>query len=162
MGCKMITAEEMVKQKGQEIITVPPDTTIYHALQVMLAHRIGAVLVKEGDEFVGIWTERDLMANTVTPGFDPNTARIRDYMVTGLQSAPHDESAYRLFDKFLGIRLRHLLIEKDGRFIGLLSTGDVIKTCLVEKADELKQLNSIVGWEYYENWRWKKHGTATQ
>jgi CBS domain-containing protein len=152
----MITAEEMVKQKGREIISTPPDTTIHDALQVMLAHRIGAILVKEGNHFVGIWTERDLMANAVTPGFDPNTARIGDYMVTGLQSAPHDESALRLFDKFLGICLRHLLIEKDGKFIGLLSTGDVIKTCLVEKTLELKQLNSIVGWEYYENWRWKR------
>ena len=150
----MKTAEEMVKEKDQEIISVTPDSTILEALHVMLQHRIGAILVKEGDQCVGIWTERDLMANTVTPGFDAKTACIKDYMVTGLHSAPHNEPALKLFDKFLGIRLRHLLIEKDGKYIGLVSTGDVIRTCLVEKSTELKELNSIVGWEYYENWKW--------
>jgi signal-transduction protein with cAMP-binding, CBS, and nucleotidyltransferase domain len=152
----MKTAEEMVKEKGQEIFSVSPETTIFEALQVMLKHRIGAILVKKDDQFVGIWTERDLMANTVLPGFDPKTALIKDYMVKGLQDAPCNEPVYKLFDKFLGIRLRHLLIKKDDKYLGLLSTGDVMKTFLVEKSLELEELNSIVSWEYYENWRWKK------
>ncbi len=152
----MKTAEDMVREKGQEICNVPPDATILDALQVMLKHRIGAILVKENDKLVGIWTERDLMANTATPGFDPKTALIKDYMTTDLLSAPCTESAFGLFDKFVGIRLRHLLIEKDGKYIGIVSTGDVMRTLLVEKTQELQQLNSIVSWEYYENWKWDK------
>ena len=60
-----------------------------------------------------------------------------------------------LKDKFLGLKLRHLLIEKEGKYIGLLSIGDVIKASIQEKDQELKNLNAMVSWEYYENWRWK-------
>jgi hypothetical protein len=51
--------------------------------------------------------------------------------------------------------LRHLLIEKNGEFIGVLSSGDVMKANLNEKTKELEELNAMVSWEYYENWRWK-------
>ena len=154
----MKTAQDMLNEKegGEALISVAADTTIHDALKVMLELRIGAILVEENGKQIGIWTERDLMENAITPGFDPKTAKIGDLMVTGLQSASYAETAYNLLDKFLGIRLRHLLIEKDGEYIGLLSTGDVIKTCLMEKTAELENLNSIVSWDYYEDWRWKK------
>lgn len=152
----MKTAEEMVKEKGGEIISVSPDTTIQDTLRVMLQHRIGAILVKDGDSLVGIWTERDLMSDTLKPGFDPATELVKDHMTTGLQFARHDESAFDLFDKFLGIRLRHLLIEKDGQYIGLVSTGDVIRTCLNERTTKLEELNAMVSWEYYEDWKWHR------
>jgi signal-transduction protein with cAMP-binding, CBS, and nucleotidyltransferase domain len=152
----MRTAEDIVKEKNFEIISVPPDSSINDALQLMIKNQIGAMLVKKGEEIVGIWTERDLMRNTVTAGFNPNTAKIGDYMTTGLLSAPHDNSCYELLDKFLGMRLRHLLIKKDEKYIGLISVGDVIKSCLQAKDDELRKLNKFVSWEYYENWRWRK------
>ena len=57
-------------------------------------------------------------------------------------------------DKFLGLRLRHLPVEKEGEFIGLLSVGDVLKASLHEKTEELEKLNGMVSWDYYEEWRW--------
>jgi signal-transduction protein with cAMP-binding, CBS, and nucleotidyltransferase domain len=128
------------------------DTTIYDALKVMLEKRIGAIVIKSQQAIVGIWTERDLMRNTVTPGFDPKIAKIGDYMVTDLLSAKHTATVYQLLDTFLGRRLRHLLIEKDGAYIGILSTGDVVKAELLEKTEELKELSSMVNWQYYDNW----------
>ncbi|MEJ2536517.1 MAG: CBS domain-containing protein [Calditrichia bacterium] len=151
----MKTAEQMIKEKGNHLISVSPDTTIYDALRLMIEKQIGAILVKKDDEIVGIWTERDLMRNTVTAGFDARTAKIGDYMTTGLKSAPAGDTVYMLKDKFLGLKLRHLLIEKEGKYIGLLSVGDVIKASIQEKDRELKDLNAMVSWEYYENWRWK-------
>ena len=152
----MRNAEEILKDKDYEIISVSPETPISEALQLMIKNQIGAMLVKDKDEIVGIWTERDLMRNTVTAGFDPSTAKIGDYMTTGLLSAPHDNSCYELLDKFLGMRLRHLLIMKEEKFIGLVSIGDVIKSCLQAKDEELRKLNKFISWEYYENWGWRK------
>ena len=54
-----------------------------------------------------------------------------------------------------GLRIRHLLVEKEGRPIGLLSAGDVMKATLEMKNRELKALNAMVSWDYYEDWRWK-------
>lgn len=151
----MKTAEDILREKNRELVCVAPDATIHDALKVMIENNIGAILIKETDRIIGIWTERDLMKNSVQPGFDPVKARIGDYMVTGLKSAPHTDTIIMLMDKFLGIRLRHLLIEKDGQYIGMLSTGDVIKASLMEKEQELKELNAIFSWEYYDNWRWR-------
>lgn len=151
----MRTAEEMLKEKGDHMIYVSPETTISDALRLMIEKQIGAILVKEKDQIVGIWTERDLMRNTITAGFDVSSAKVADYMTTGLKAAPHSDTVYKLLDKFLGLRLRHLLIEKEGEYVGLLSIGDVIKASLIEKDQELKKLNAMISWEYYENWRWK-------
>lgn len=151
----MKLAEDILNEKGKELISVPEDTTISKALEVMIENKIGAILVRRDENIVGIWTERDLMRNTVSGGFDPATAIIKDYMVTGLISAPASDDVYHLMDKFLGLRLRHLLIEKDGNYIGLLTTGDAIKATLHQKNKELKDMNEMLSWEYYENWRWK-------
>lgn len=150
----MKNAEDILKEKGRDLICVNDDSTIDKALEVMLEHKIGSILVKVNGRIEGIWTERDLMRNSMMDGFDVKTAKIKDYMVTGLHSAPADSSVLMLMDKFLGLRLRHLLIEKNGEYIGMLSTGDVIKATLNEKNRELKELNAILSWEYYENWRW--------
>jgi CBS domain-containing protein len=152
----MRTAAEILQDKDSQIISVTPDTTIIEALRVMIKNHIGGILIQEGDNIVGIWTERDLMRNSITANFDVKVAKIKDYMTTGLLSAPHTDTVYQLLDKFLGMRLRHLLIEKDGSYIGLLSIGDVIRATLLEKDVELRKLNAIVSWEYYENWQWRK------
>ncbi len=152
----MRTAEQILQDKEHHLIAVSPDTSIAEALQLMIKNQIGAMLIKENGQIVGIWTERDLMRNTMTAGFNAKTARIGDYMTTGLPSAPHDDSCYQLLDKFLGLRRRHLLIKKDDQYLDLLSIGDVIRSCLQAKDEELRKLNAFVSWEYYENWRWRK------
>ena len=150
----MRNAGDIIEKKGVHVISVPVDTTIRAALETMVKNKIGAMLViGENDKVSGIWTERDLMRNTITDGFDPDTAKIGDLMSTNLQFAPHTATVYELMDKFLGLRLRHLLIQKDGEYIGLLSIGDAIRACLREKTDELHDLNAIVSWEYYEDWK---------
>jgi signal-transduction protein with cAMP-binding, CBS, and nucleotidyltransferase domain len=149
----MKTAEEILREKARDIISVTPETTIEEALQLMVYHKIGAILIKDGEDITGIWTERDLMQDVLQEGFDFKQSVIGDYMTTGLLSAPHTDSCYELMDKFLGMRLRHLLIEKNGRYIGMLSAGDVMKETLLEKTREYETLNFKVSWDYYEDWR---------
>lgn len=152
----MITAMEMLSAKGGQVFSVARDATVFDAVKIMNQNNIGAILIKEGEQIVGIWTERDLLKNTMEDTFDPKTAKIADYMVTELKYAGHDETLYQLQDKFLGMRLRHMLIKRDGEFVGLLSAGDVMKSILNQKQKELRDLNAMVGWEYYDNWRWDK------
>lgn len=151
----MKTAEDILSEKGGKIISVTHDTTIHDALELMIAKKVGAVIVKKENHIIGIWTSRDLMRNTVSENFDPKTSRIADYMVTNIFSAPCTDTAFNLMDKFLGLRINHLLVEKNGEYIGMLSTGDVMKATIQEKTEELDQLNTMVSWEYYEEWKWK-------
>ena len=151
----MKTAEDIIEAKGGNVVSVTPTTTIHAALKVMVENKIGAVLIVDEERIAGIWTERDLMRNTLTEWFNPKVAQIKNYMVSDVQFASHDDSIYDLMDKFLGLRLRHLPIERDGEFIGLLSIGDVLKACLHEKTLEFEKIYGMVSWDYYEEWKWE-------
>lgn len=150
------TAEDLLNEKGAGLVAVPSETTIHDALRIMNEKRVGAILVEDGGTIVGIWTERDLMRNTLEPAFDPKTAKIKDWMTTRLVSCPVDTELDALADKILGLRLRHLLIERDGRYIGLLSSGDVIRAELQVRTERMQELDELVHLEYYEAWRWTK------
>ena len=151
----MQTAKNMVADKGREIVSVPVGTTIFATLEKMNQKRVGAILVTRDEIIIGIWTERDLMQDIIHEGLDLKITLIEEYMTTRLISAPHTDTVFNLMDKFLGLRVRHLLIEEDGNIIGLVSGGDVMKCVIHEKDSELKQLNSMVSWDYYEDWKWK-------
>ena len=137
------------------MICVSPRTTVTDALQLMTEHRIGAIVVKDKDKLVGIWTERDLMRNTLAEGFDPSSDEVSKYMVTGLKYASYDETVYQLQDKFLGMRLRRLPIKKKRTCIGIVSTGDVMRILLNDMQEQLDEAKSLASWQYYENWRWR-------
>lgn len=149
----MKTAEDIIEDKHREIVSISWDQTVYQTCRKMVDAKIGAILVKKGEEFVGIWSERDLLRNITTEGFDPKTAIVGDYMTSPLRTASHSTRIYKLEEMFLGLFLRHILIEKDGEYIGMLSIGDVLRAGLLEKERQFKDLNDFVSWDYYENWK---------
>ena len=138
------------------MVCISPDQVIREAIRLMTAKKIGAILVKKEDKIVGIWTERDLLYNSNQPEFDPNTDLIGDYMTTSLHTAHHDTSILKIKEMFLGLFIRHVIVEKDGVYIGLLSIGDVLRASLIEQDRQIKALNKIASWEYYENWGWHR------
>jgi CBS domain-containing protein len=128
----MTCAEDIIREKGHRLISVDGEATIRSALEIMIKDHIGAILVCDKNRYVGIWTERDLMRDVLRHRFDPNKAKIRNYMITGLHYAPHTASLEQLMDIFVGLDIRHVLIEKKGRYIGLLSPEDVIMRYLAD------------------------------
>ena len=151
-----VTAEDIIKDLGEEPLCVPPETTVYEAVKMMLEKDGHAVLVKKEEKYVGIWTERDLMKDTVLDGYHPKKTRVGDHMSFPLKTALHTDNIFRLIDKFLGYQTRHLLIEKEGEYIGLLYARDVIRAGFTERTKQLKELDEMVSLEFYENWKWKK------
>ncbi|MDH5561496.1 MAG: CBS domain-containing protein [Deltaproteobacteria bacterium] len=151
----MKTAENILSTKGNNIFSVPFDLPIKKTIDKMIEWKIGSIIVEKNHQFIGLWTERDLMRNVQMPGFDIKTAKVGDYMLERLYTTSHESSIYELMDKFLGLRVRHLLIENNGVFLGVLSIGDVMKSMINDKTEELKSLDKIINWEYYENWQWK-------
>jgi len=150
------TAEDILNEKGSEIVSIGPDAVIEKALTLMAERNVGAILVRSGSEYVGIWTERDLMKNILSEGFDVHTAKVGDYMTRDLIYAQHNDIIYSMADKFLGRRIRHLLIQREGQVIGVLSPGDVLRAGLQQRTEELEQMRHIVTLEYYDKWRRKK------
>ena len=152
----MKTAQDILKEKNRDIISVRADQSVSDAIQVMGDNNIGAILVEEGDRYVGIFSERDLLRHTASPDFNPRKAPIADYMSAPLHCADHDTPLNQLKEKFLGLYIRHLVVEKEGRQIGLLSVGDVMRASLLDQDRQIKELNKLASWEYYEDWGWDR------
>ena len=150
----MNTAEDIVKDKNMQILTVSHDETVLKTCRMMVENKIGAVVVEKNEELVGIWTERDLLRNITKEGFDPKTARVGNYMSSPIHTAPHDTHIHKLEEMFLGLFVRHLMIEKEDHYIGFISIGDVLRASLLEKDSKFKQINAFVSWDYYEDWKW--------
>jgi len=149
----MKTAEDIVNDKQRDIVCISWDQTVHQTCRKMIERKIGAIVIKKNDKFVGIWSERDLLRNICNEGFDPLTARVSDYMSAPLQSAPHSTRIHKLEEMFLGLFLRHLMIEKDDKYIGMLSIGDVLRASLLDKDRQFRDLNEFVSWDFHENWQ---------
>ena len=152
----MKTAEDVVSEKGNETVCVSKEQTLFEAIQLMNEKKIGAILVKEGDDLIGIWTERDYLRSSSDPEFNPRTAQIGDYMSSPLHFANHNATLTQLEEMFVGLYLRHIPVQKNGSFIGMVSIGDVLRANLLEKDSKIKELNSMASWQYYENWGWDR------
>ena len=102
---------------------------------------------------IGIWTERACLHSSSDPDFDPQTVKVGDSMPSPMHFASHDADLNRLEEKFLGLRLRHLPVKK-GKFVGMVSIGDVLHANLSEKDSKIYEFNSMAIWQYYENRVW--------
>lgn len=152
------TAGDILRHKGGRMVTCTLQSTVREAASVMTANRVGAILVLDQGRIVGIWTERDLLHRVVEPQFDATTELVSDHMTRQLISANIGDLVVQLYDKFLGRRIRHLLIEDEGEYVGILSVGDVMHATLQQRADEYRNLNEMVSLEYYENWKVQHDG----
>ena len=145
----MKTAEEILKAKGSEIINIESGSTISEALKLMNEKNIGSVVIMKSGEIQGLWTERHLKNSILDNDFDIYYSKIDDHMNPKIHTVDAGEPIYILSDKLLGKKIRYLFVTKHNKIIGLLSAGDVIRACLLEKSNQLKD----IGLEYYESWK---------
>ncbi len=153
----MKTAADILQEKATPtMVTIPEQESLYEAARKMVEKHIGAILATRNDVIVGIWSERDLLKNSLEPDFDLKTARVADYMEKDLHAAQAETPLIQLQEMFLGLFIRHLLIKRQESYLGLLSIGDVMRASLLEKDREIRELNQIASWEYYEDWGWHR------
>jgi len=151
----MKVAQDLIKDKNRDVVSTSTDTTIAEAVALMTRENVGCLLVKDNDVIVGIWTERDLARDVGQEGFDILSSTIGSYMSQPLITCEWNDSVYSLMDKFLGLHIRHLVVDKDGQHIGLISAGDVMRATIHEKDRELAEANASMSWDYYEEWKHK-------
>lgn len=123
----MATAEQLTAIKGGAIASLPPQATVLEAAQLMNDRHIGSVLVTEGNQLVGIFTERDVLRRVVAERRDPATTTVADVMTSPVAcAAPHttlDEIRTVMRDK----RIRHVPVVNGGGVLGMISLGDLNK-----------------------------------
>jgi len=146
----MPTVRSILEEKGDAAIhSVDCSDTVYHALEVMAEHNIGAVMVAEGDQYVGIFTERDYARKIILKGHDSRTTHMRDIMTSELITINPDTSAEQCMALMTKYHVRHLPVVEGGRIIGLISIGDVVKQVIANRESTIAELeNYILGTGY--------------
>jgi CBS domain-containing protein len=146
----MPTVRKMLEEKGDSVIhSVKCSDTVYHALEVMAEHQVGAVLVTEDDRYVGIFSERDYARKLILKGHDSRTTHIRDIMTAEMVTINPETSAEECMAIMTKYHVRHLPVVEENRIIGLISIGDVVKQVIASRENTITELeNYILGTGY--------------
>jgi CBS domain-containing protein len=115
----------ILERKGQAVHAVSSNYTIDRAVDEMNRHRIGSIVVMEGNRLTGIFTERDVLRRVVGAGLDSKIMRVADVMTKDLITIRPDTTIEETMVIFAEKRVRHLPVISNGEMVGLISIGDI-------------------------------------
>lgn len=140
----MSLVRDVLAGKGHNVATVPLGATALDAVQVMHDRRIGAVVVMDGEEIAGIFTERDVMNRIVFEGRDAADTPIRDVMTEKVAFVvPHTslEACRTIMTRH---KLRHLPVIEAGKLVGIISAGDILARELKDSEETIRYLHEYM------------------
>jgi len=140
--------QAILEQKGREVHVVARDATVLDAVGTMCRAHVGAVLVMEGDQLCGIFSERDLMSRVVLAGKDPATTPVAAVMTADVTSIAPDIPAHDAMALMTNRRVRHLPVAEGRRIVGLVSIGDLVRWTLHDREAEIAHLQDYVSGRY--------------
>ncbi len=144
----MSTVSEILKNKGGMVLSVEINETVLDAINLMSQVNIGAVLVQDGDTIAGIFTERDYMQKIALNSLSSQKTRVGDVMTSPVISAHPGDSIQQCMETMTTCHCRHLPVVENGKLLGIVSIGDLVKRMLGEKESEVEQLNQYITGSY--------------
>lgn len=135
---------DLLRSKGSEVATVPPKVSVAGLLDDLAQHNIGAMVVMDGDRLVGIVSERDVVRRLNERGAELLTAPVEQIMTTKVVTCGPNESLHSLAAIMTERRIRHMPVVEDGRLIGIVSIGDVVKSRIEQLESDREQLESYI------------------
>lgn len=140
-----MTVAAILKHKGRDIAHVEPTSRISDVSRLLADKRIGAVLVLDGTgHLMGIVSERDIVQCLASKGAGVLEMTAAQLMTSALRTATPATTVPEAMQMMTAGRFRHLPVLEDGRLVGIISIGDVVKTRLEEQAQEVDSLKAYV------------------
>ena len=147
----MTIVRQLLKEKGFDIWTVSPGTTLIDALELMAEKNIGAVLVVEESEVVGIFSERDFARYIARDGLCGLDTPVQGLMTKVVYSVAPDNTVEDCMALMVEKRIRHLPVVEEGKIIGLVSIGDIVHEVISQKNTTIQSMeNYILGRGYMQ------------
>jgi CBS domain-containing protein len=142
---KMTTVAQILKSKPDNAVqTIAASALVYDAMKLMAEKRIGALVVTEGDEIVGIVTERDYARKIVLMDRSSKQTPVREIMTREVRYVRPDDSAENCMALITERRMRHLPVIENDRLIGMISIGDLVKSIISEQQFTIQQLEHYI------------------
>ena len=141
----MPTVADILKNKGVDVTTVTPETTVLEAARRMNEQRIGCVVVTAANHIAGVFSERDVLQRVVADGCDPADTRVEDVMTREVVCCNADMTVDEARKTFRSRRVRHLpVVDADGRLKAMISIGDLNAFDLDGQAVEIAHLHEYI------------------
>ncbi len=140
----MATAAQILEGKGHEVWSVPPDAFVYDALKLMAEKNVGALLVLEGDELKGIFSERDYARKVILAGKSSREITVKEIMSPEVFTIRPQQSVDECMALMTAKRIRHLPVVEGEQILGVISIGDAVKAIISEREFTIEQLESYI------------------
>jgi CBS domain-containing protein len=144
----MTTVSKILDRKGGMVLSVEIGETVFDAISLMAEVNIGAVLVQQDDTIAGIFTERDYLQKVALKSLRSQEIKVGDVMSSPVITADPDDSIQQCMETMTTCHCRHLPVVEDGKLLGIVSIGDLVKRLVDEKESEIEQLNQYITGTY--------------
>jgi CBS domain-containing protein len=140
-----MTVRTILSGKGRNVTTIAPDATLAQAAQLLSDRRIGAVVVAAaGDPVAGLLSERDIVRALAAKGGDAVALKVEQVMTRKVVTCREADTVGTLMERMTTGKFRHLPVVEDGRLVGIVSIGDVVKHRLGEMEKESSALRDYI------------------
>jgi CBS domain-containing protein len=136
--------KEILDNKGYQIHSVAPTSTVYEALQKMAQEGIGALIVLDGEELAGIVSERDYARKIALMGQSSTETPVRNIMTANVICVASDLGVDASMSIMSEKRVRHLVVRDDDKITGVISIGDVVKAIIDDQQFTIEQLQHYI------------------
>jgi CBS domain-containing protein len=148
-GSKEEAALMMVKQiladKGTDVFTLPLESTGMDAVDALARHNIGALIVASSDMVIkGILSERDVVRAIWSKGTDALNRSVTELMTTKVRTCTEESTVLEVMELMTEGRFRHLPVERDGKLVGVVSIGDIVKRRIQDIEREADEIRSYI------------------
>jgi CBS domain-containing protein len=141
----MHTVSEILEEKGAAVIRIHGDETVFEAVKAMVAANVGALLVTDGEEISGIFTERDYLRRIAVEGRRSRDTFVREVMSSPVLMITPDTSVDEAMALMSDRRIRHAPVAADGALVGMISIGDLVKFISKKQSFQIQYLQDYIG-----------------
>jgi CBS domain-containing protein len=140
----MKLVQHLLDSKGREIISVTAEASVLDAITIMADRAIGSLPVMQGDELLGIVTERDYARKVIVKGRSSKSTQVGEIMTSEVYTASLSDTVNSCMTVMTERKIRHLPVVEDGKVVGMISIGDLVQAIITDQQEEIEQLGHYI------------------
>jgi CBS domain-containing protein len=144
----MSTIRDVLDRKGDSVLTIEGQTSVFDAIRSISNANVGAVVIQDGEQPSGIFTERDYLRKITLEGRSSRETAVAEVMSSPLFTIEPTDNTRSAMETMTEKRCRHLVVMESGKMVGIVSLGDLVKHLLLQKEEEVEQLSSYISGNY--------------
>ncbi len=138
----------LLRHKNHDLWSTAPETTVFEAIELMAEKGIGSLLVMEGDKLVGLITERNYMRDVILKERSSRSTPVREIMTSEPVQVGPSDTVRHCMELMTNRRFRHLPVVSEGKVVGIVSIGDLVKWIISAQEAMIGHLKDFIQGTY--------------